>query len=196
MGFSPPSRRVARVEGLLAAAAVLVLATVLVLAAGPLDALLLGVDDQADVGEGGHDGRQGAHLGPVIGRTVVGEARHAVERGGHALEVVLGIGLVQAEEEAGHFPGRVDAQPQQGQEQASLERVAVGLAGPRRAPAGRAVALSEGLGQALCMGGGQFGVEFGVEFGEGRDAQPGHASVEAVVAMMNCFSVGLKLSAF
>src|SRR5207253_4996897 len=119
---------------------------------GPVDALLLAVDDDANLGERGHDLADGAELLAVAAGAVEGEVVERVEGGEGVADVELGVALVQGEEEAEQFVGGVEAGPGQGHEEAVAVVVVVRVAGAGGAPArlagarGAAAALAPGLG--------------------------------------------------
>jgi len=121
---------------------------------GPVDPLLLAVDDDPDLRERGHDLGGRAELLPLPAGAVEGEVVERVQGREDVADVELGVALVQAEEEAEQLVSGVDAEPDQGHEQAVAVVVAVGVAGAggalaRPAPAcGPATVAEAVLGRA------------------------------------------------
>ena len=108
-------------------------------------------DHQADLREGGHDLPDGAGraagglaVGPVEGEVVEG-----VQRLQDVQHVAAGVALVQAEQQPQDLVGRVDLQPDQGQQQPAAQVVGVGAAGSGGAAARRAAAAGGGGGLAV-----------------------------------------------
>lgn len=94
----------------------------------PLHALLLAVDHQAHLREGGHDVVHGAEFAAVCAGAVEGEVVEGVQDLQDSADIELGIALGQTEEEAEEFVGRVDPQPDHRHEQAMAIIVGKGVA--------------------------------------------------------------------
>ncbi len=99
----------------------------------------------------------GAQLLPVATGAVEGEAVERVQDGQDRADVELGVAFVQAEEEAEQLVGRVDAQPDQGHQQAVAVVVAVRVAGPGGALAGLPLPDGPAVGTVADLSGGEVG---------------------------------------
>ena len=120
----------ARVERLLATVALAVLA------ARTLDALLLGINDQAHIWEGVHHRLEGAQFLPLLCRALADEDRVRFQRRQHVQGAALGVALVQGEQEGQHFVSRVGPEPDQRHQETGAPVLGKLGPGARRAAAG------------------------------------------------------------
>jgi hypothetical protein len=134
---------------------------------GPVHPLLLAVYDDADFGERGHDLAGRAEFLAVAARAVEREVVERVEGRQDVADVELGVAPVQAEEEAEQLVGGVDAEPDQGHEEAVAVVMVVRVASASGALAG--TALAGGTATALAPGvGGAVGGQEVVELVRGH----------------------------
>src|SRR5262249_5978988 len=119
-------------------------------------------DDDADLGERGHDLGGRAELLPVAAGAVEGEVVGRIEGREDITDVELGVALVQVEEEAEQLVGGVEAEPDQGHEEAVAVVVVVRVAGAGGALTRLALARGPAASLAPVLGvaeDGQQGIE-------------------------------------